>query len=64
MSDKRMQRYSISVSGETYDQLRTKVQGSLAAFVDDIVLCTLNDPAIRSRVAARCRPKPPKATRL
>ena len=59
-----MQRYSISVSGETYDRLRNTVQGSMAAFVDDIVLRTLDDPAILSRVVASCRQKPPKRPRL
>jgi hypothetical protein len=62
VSDKRMQRYSISVSGETYERLRSAVQGSMAAFVDEIVLAALNDPAILARVVPQCRPKPPKVS--
>lgn len=47
-------RYSVSVSGGTYDRLRTAVDGSLAAFVDDIVLAALDNSTIRSRVIAKC----------
>lgn len=61
--EKTMQRYSISVSGETYDRLRAAVQGSLAAFVDDIVLRTLDDPKVLAGVVARCRCKVPKEIR-
>lgn len=61
MSEKKMQRYSISVSGETYDRARMAVQGSLSAFVDDIVLTALNDPSILARLVPKCRQKPPKA---
>jgi hypothetical protein len=60
MSEKKMQRYSISVSSRTYDRIRAAVPGSLAAFVDDIVLTALDDPAILSRVLARCDPRPPR----
>ena len=57
MTEKKMQRYSISVSSRTYDRLRTAVTGSLAAFVDDIVTTALNDPAILARVVAKCHPR-------
>ena len=57
MTEKKTQRYSISVSARTYDRLRTVVTGSLAAFVDDIVTTTLDDPAILARVVARCHPR-------
>ena len=57
MIQKKTQRYSISVSARTYDRLRTAVTGSLAAFVDDIVVDTLDDPAILTRVVARCHPR-------
>lgn len=61
MTEKKMQRYSISVSSRTYDRLRTVVPGSLATFVDDIVTTALNDPAILARVVARCRPRKDEA---
>lgn len=54
-----MQRYSISVSGETYDRMRSAVQGSMAAFVDDLVLGALDDPTILARLLPKCQPKPP-----
>lgn len=57
MTEKKTQRYSISVSSRTYDRLRMAVTGSLAAFVDDIVTTALDDPAILSRVGSRCRPR-------
>ena len=60
---KKMSRYSISVSGETYERLRTAVQGSMAAFVDDIVLGALDDPSMLARLLPRCRQKPPKEKR-
>lgn len=50
-------RYSVSVSARTYDRLHTAVDGSLAAFVDKIVLAALNDSTIRSRVVAKCYPR-------
>ena len=56
---KKMNRYSISVAGTTYDRLRNAVDGSMASFVDGIVLGALNDPAILGRLLARCRQKPP-----
>lgn len=62
MSDKKTQRYSISVSSRTYDRLRTVVTGSLAGFVDDIVATAIDDPAILARVVARCRPQKETAT--
>ena len=57
MTEKKTQRYSISVSSRTYDRLRTAVTGSLPAFVNDIVRTALDDPAILARVVARCRPR-------
>jgi hypothetical protein len=57
MTEKKTQRYSISVSSRTYDRLRTAVTGSVASFVDDIILKALDDPAILSRVVARCHPR-------
>ena len=60
MTEKKMQRYSISVSAGTYDHLRTVVTGSLAAFVDKIVVTALDDPSILARVVARCHPRQPR----
>ena len=54
------QRYSISVSAKTYDCMRAAAPGSLAEFVDDIVTSALDDPAILSRLLAKC---PRKETR-
>ena len=56
MTEKKTQRYSISVSSRTYDRLRTAVGGSLAGFVDDIVKTALDDPTILARMVARCCP--------
>lgn len=60
---KKMNRYSISVSGTTYDRLRSAVDGSMASFVDGIVLGALNDPATMARLLSRCRQKPSKERR-
>ena len=57
MTEKKIQRYSISVSSRTYDRLRTVVTGSLAAFVDGLVATTLDDPARLARVVARSHPR-------
>ena len=54
---KKKQRYSISVSGATYDRMRSIVTGSLAKFVDNIVTTTLDDPAALERTLARCHPR-------
>ena len=54
-SDKKTHRYSISVSARTYDRLRTVVDGSLAGFVDNLVLTTLDDPANLVHLVARCQ---------
>jgi hypothetical protein len=54
---KKKQRYSISVSGGTYDRMRTMVTGSLAKFVDNIVTTALDDPTILARVVAGCQPR-------
>lgn len=49
-------RYSISVSGKTYDLLRAKVPyGGVACFVDDLVTSALEDPAIMARLVDKCR---------
>ena len=53
---KKKQRFSISVSGTTYDRLRSAVPlGGVSSFVDDIVLGALDDPAILRRLIDRCR---------
>ena len=57
MTDKKMQRYSISVSSKTYDRLRAAVNSSLARFVNDIMMTTFDDPAILARVVAKCHPR-------
>jgi len=58
---KKSQRYTISVSARTYDRMREMVvRGSLAGFVDEIVTTALDDPAILSRLLAKC---PRKETR-
>jgi hypothetical protein len=56
MSDKRRpKRYSMSVSGKTYDRLRAALPStSLQKFVDGILASALDDPAILDRVSARC----------
>jgi hypothetical protein len=55
MPERKTQRYSISVSARTYDRLRTKVNGSLAGFVDGVMETALDDPAILARLVAKCR---------
>lgn len=58
--NKKPNRYSISVSGKTYDRLRAVVtQGSLASFINDIMGSALDDPAISARVLAMCRQQGP-----
>lgn len=57
MTEKKTQRYSISVSSRTYDRLRAVVPGSLATFVDGVVLTALDDPEIRARLVAKCPPR-------
>jgi hypothetical protein len=53
---KKLNRYSISVSGKIYDRLRAQViSGSLASYVDEIVEIALDDPAILVRLVAACR---------
>lgn len=51
---KKKRRYSISVSAKIYDRARSAVAGSLAGFVDDIVVSALDDPTILARLMARC----------
>jgi hypothetical protein len=49
-------RYAISVTGSTYDRLRSVVgAASLQKFVDRIVAGTLDDPKILARVLDKCR---------
>jgi hypothetical protein len=49
-------RYSISVSGGTYDRLRGTVPyGGVSGFVDDILMAALDDPAILARLVGKCR---------
>lgn len=48
-------RYSISVTGQTYDRLRSVVMAtSLQKFVDGIVVAALDDPKIASRILEKC----------
>lgn len=50
-------RYSISISGPTYDRLRSSVTStSTQKFVDGILASALDDPAILARLIERCRP--------
>jgi hypothetical protein len=49
-------RYAISVTGNTYDQLRSVIgAASLQKFVDRLVAGALDDPKIASRVIGKCR---------
>lgn len=49
-------RYSISVTGNTYERLRTQVTaGSVASFVDEIVEMALDDSTISNRIVDACR---------
>jgi hypothetical protein len=51
-------RYSISVSGTTYDRLRAAApRGRVASLVDEIVESALDDPETLARLVARCRPE-------
>lgn len=55
MSAKRSPRFSISVSGSTYDRLRGAVpQGGIASFIDGIVSTALADPVIAARLLEKC----------
>lgn len=55
MTNHKIQRYSISVSARTYDRVRVVVPGSLAGFVDDLMVRTLDDPKILARLVAKCQ---------
>ena len=56
MSKRKTSRYSISVSGGTYDRLRiTMPQGGVSGLVDDILTEALDDPAILARLVNKCR---------
>jgi hypothetical protein len=57
---KKTPRYAVSVSARTYDRLRATVRGSLAGFVEAVVTSALDNPAILSRLLAKC---PRKETR-
>jgi hypothetical protein len=51
-------RYSISVTGHTYDRLRSSVgAASVAKFVDGILTSAIADPTIRNRVLEKCAKK-------
>ena len=55
MAAKRSPRYSISVSGTTYDRLRGAVpQGGIAGFVEGILSSALSDPIIAARLLEKC----------
>lgn len=61
-------RYSISVSGATYDRLRSVTpRGRLAGFVDGVVASALDDPKILERLTDSCQyeqdPPPPLCPR-
>jgi hypothetical protein len=57
---KKLNRYSISVSGKTYERLREHVtSGSVASFVDEVVTMALDDPAISSRIVAQSQQEAP-----
>ncbi len=48
-------RYSISVSGRTYERMRSAIpRGSIASFVDEIVTTALDDPETMARLVERC----------
>jgi hypothetical protein len=53
---KKLNRYSISVTGQTYDRLRATVKSaSLQKFVNGILVSALDDPTIAARVTEKCR---------
>ena len=54
LTPEQRQRYSVSVSLRTYERLRAVVPGNLAGFVDELVEATLDDPALLSRLVAKC----------
>lgn len=56
MPKRKTNRYSISVSGGTYDRLRiTMPHGGVSGLVDDILTEALDDPAILGRLVNKCR---------
>lgn len=55
----KLPRYSISISGKTYDRLRGAVTESVATFVDDILTTALDDSTISARLLAACRQDAP-----
>jgi len=57
---KKAGRPSISVSGKTYERLCVAVpSGSLASFIDGIVVAALDDPTITARMIDLCRSASP-----
>ncbi len=58
MKKSRRSRPAISVSGKTYERLRAAYPfGSLAAYVDSLIVSALDDPKTLANMVARCRPK-------
>jgi hypothetical protein len=54
----RAKRYSISVTGQTYAQLRSVVTAaSVQKFVDSLLVSALDDPETMGRLLRRCRPE-------
>lgn len=53
-------RYSISVTGATYDRIRDLPEASVSMqrFVDDLIMSAIDDPLVRTRVLAKCHPCP------
>jgi hypothetical protein len=51
-------RYSISVTGATYERLRElpESEASMQRFVDALITSAIDDPLIRARVLAKCHP--------
>lgn len=56
----RPKRYSISVTGATYDRIRDlpEASASMQRFVDDLITTAIDDPLVRVRVLAKCHPEP------
>lgn len=53
-----LRRYSISVTGATYDRLRAlpETEESMQRFVDALIMSAIDDPLVRLRVLAKCHP--------
>ena len=53
---KKQKRYSISLSGKTYDRLRgTVTSPSLQKFVDAIMASALDDPTAMKHLVEKCQ---------